>query len=227
MPEQRPTCDAFRVIRSGPVRSAFRDGTHEQWQGRSRIGIDHRLTPPKFPRTNGIAEREGGRIGAVLQAVVSNRVRHWSPRSTALCPVLQPAAPPIGPGKQNAIADDEKPAQTQTGIVPETILSLFGMGQVVYFANNTARVDLSSTGFVTEIAVVNILNVYKPCRVGDTINLSSSSIDISDIPNNCDGSRGGCVRREYPDSINRRFGGFYSSILSNSADEAISFITSA
>jgi len=43
-------------------------------------------------------------------------------RGLSLCPALQPAAPPIGPGKQNAIADDEEPAQTQAGIVHKTII---------------------------------------------------------------------------------------------------------
>ncbi|MBD0866036.1 MAG: hypothetical protein GDA36_10780 [Rhodobacteraceae bacterium] len=34
-------------------------GAHEF----DRFGIDHRLIPSKSPRTNGMAEREGGRIG--------------------------------------------------------------------------------------------------------------------------------------------------------------------
>jgi len=38
-------------------------GAHEF----DRPGIDCRLTAPKSPRTNGMAAREGGRIGAVLQ----------------------------------------------------------------------------------------------------------------------------------------------------------------
>ena len=77
------------------------------------------FTPSKSPRINGMAAREGGRIGAVLQS-------HRFQSSAALEPTLhryvqlQSAAPPISPGKQNAIADDAGPAQTQAGIVPET-----------------------------------------------------------------------------------------------------------
>jgi transposase InsO family protein len=43
-------------------------GAHEFDQLCAELGIEHRLTPPASPRTNGMVERFDGRIGEVLQS---------------------------------------------------------------------------------------------------------------------------------------------------------------
>ena len=85
MPEHRPTRGAFRARWSRPVRSAFRDDTHEQRQGVRPVW--HR--PPTSPRRNlpGSTAWQRARVagsGRSCKAIVSSRVRHWSPRSTAM-----------------------------------------------------------------------------------------------------------------------------------------------
>ena len=42
-------------------------GTHEFDQLCAELGIEHRLTPPKSPQTNGMVERFNGRISDVLK----------------------------------------------------------------------------------------------------------------------------------------------------------------
>ena len=42
-------------------------GTHEFDQLCTELGIEHRLTPPKSPQTNGMVERFNGRISDVLK----------------------------------------------------------------------------------------------------------------------------------------------------------------
>ena len=42
-------------------------GSHEFDQFCTELGIEHRLTPPKFPQTNGMVERFNGRISDVLK----------------------------------------------------------------------------------------------------------------------------------------------------------------
>ena len=42
-------------------------GEHEFDQLCAEFGIEHRLTPPKSPQTNGMVERFNGRIGDVLK----------------------------------------------------------------------------------------------------------------------------------------------------------------
>ena len=42
-------------------------GTHEFDQFCAELGIEHRLTPPKSPQTNGMVERFNGRISDVLK----------------------------------------------------------------------------------------------------------------------------------------------------------------
>lgn len=43
-------------------------GSHEFDQLRTELGIEHRLTPPMHPQTNGMVERSNGRIWEVLQS---------------------------------------------------------------------------------------------------------------------------------------------------------------
>ena len=76
-----------------------------------------------------MAAREGGHTSEVLQ---SHRFQSGSgigDHAPPLCSALQPAAPPIGPGKQIVIADDEEPAQIQAGMAQETTPSPSEMGQ--------------------------------------------------------------------------------------------------
>ena len=63
-----------KVLRQGVRRTAFRpaqarsNGRHEFNQLCLALEIEHRLTPPKSPQTNGMVERFNGRIEEVLQS---------------------------------------------------------------------------------------------------------------------------------------------------------------
>jgi transposase InsO family protein len=50
------------------LRKRAATGEHEFDQLCSELGIEHRLTPPKSPQTNGMVERFNGRIEEVLQS---------------------------------------------------------------------------------------------------------------------------------------------------------------
>ncbi|MBD0865314.1 MAG: hypothetical protein GDA36_06750 [Rhodobacteraceae bacterium] len=88
-----------------------------------RPGIDPPIHPAEIPRTSGMAKREGGRIGAVLQ---SHRFQSGAALEPTPLPLISGFT--TGPGKQKAIADDAERIQTQVGIVPETTISLYRDG---------------------------------------------------------------------------------------------------
>ena len=48
-------------------RARAASGSHEFDQLCAELGIEHRLTPPKSPQTNGMVERFNGRIADVLK----------------------------------------------------------------------------------------------------------------------------------------------------------------
>jgi len=48
-------------------RAEAASGDHEFGQRCAELGIEHRLTPPKSPQTNGMVERFNGRISDVLK----------------------------------------------------------------------------------------------------------------------------------------------------------------
>ncbi len=53
-------------------------GTHEFDLLCAELGIEHRLTPPKSPPTNGMVERFNGRISDVLRTNRSTAPLTWS-----------------------------------------------------------------------------------------------------------------------------------------------------
>ncbi|WP_412509745.1 integrase core domain-containing protein [Roseovarius sp. SYSU LYC5161] len=111
---------------SGPRKRAAR-GEHAFDRLRVDLGIEHCLTPPKSPRINGMVERFNGRIEEVLQShhfrsgeeLDSTLHRYAFGHSfgpMAVMPSsLQPAAPAIGPGQQDALADDEDRQKLKPG----------------------------------------------------------------------------------------------------------------
>jgi len=88
-------------------------GTHEFDQLCAELDIEHRLTPSKSPQTHGMVERFNGRIEEVLQ---SHHFRSGEELETTLhrCAALQPATSAVSLGQQDALAGDERMAQTQT-----------------------------------------------------------------------------------------------------------------
>ena len=59
-------CHRLNPIR--PLRKRAATGEHEFDKLCAELGIEHRLTPPKSPQTNGMVERFNGRIEEVLQS---------------------------------------------------------------------------------------------------------------------------------------------------------------
>ena len=131
--------DIYGAIGSSPMASGkeFTDrlfglrkraatGAHEFDTLCAALEIEHRLTPPKSPQTNGMVERFNGRIEEVLQ---SHRFRSGEELATTLhrCLALQPAAPAISLGQQSALAGDERLAQTQAKAAQETAILPAGM----------------------------------------------------------------------------------------------------
>jgi len=134
------------------LRKRAATGAHEFDMLCAAPDIEHRLTPPKSPQTNGMVPshglkanhcplpgraclhaREGGN-GAVQRpdrggpAKPPLPIRRRTGDDTApLCLALQPAASTISLGQQNALAGDEDLAQTQTGVVQEAAILPDGM----------------------------------------------------------------------------------------------------
>ena len=95
------------------LRKRAATGEHEFDTLCSELGIEHRLTPPKSPQTNGMVERFNGRIEEVLQSHHFPIRRGAGGHAAPLRLALQPAAPASSPRQQDALAGDEGLAQTQ------------------------------------------------------------------------------------------------------------------
>src|SRR6056297_451794 len=65
------------------LRKRAATGEHEFDKLSAALDIEHRLTPPQSPQTNGMVERFNGRIEEVLKATTSDPARSWRPRCTA------------------------------------------------------------------------------------------------------------------------------------------------
>ena len=59
---------AVAVVRLFGLRKRSATGEHEFDKLCAELGIEHRLTPPKSPQTNGMVERFNGRIEDILQS---------------------------------------------------------------------------------------------------------------------------------------------------------------
>jgi transposase InsO family protein len=94
----------------------------------AELGIEHRLTPPASPRTNGLVERFNGRIEAVLQSHHFRSGERPGDHAAPLCLAHQPATAAVGLGQQVAIAGDEGLAQSQAAAVQKTAIRPSGMG---------------------------------------------------------------------------------------------------
>ncbi|MEO1733111.1 MAG: porin, partial [Pseudomonadota bacterium] len=96
----------------------------------------------------------------------------------------------------------------------------FSAGQGSMVGDGIAEFDLSGTGLVTEVAVVDIAGGYKLRRVGDTATVPTSGIEISDAFDNFDGSRRGRVRYDSPSFAGFKVGASWGrNILSSSDDD--------
>ena len=69
-------------------------GEHEFDQLCASLGIEHRLTKPRAPRTNGMVERFNGRIADVLR---SHRFQKWAGSGADAAEIRGLVQPPIAP----------------------------------------------------------------------------------------------------------------------------------
>ena len=145
---QRPALPAGSEAR---LPDAHPHHTNGQWQGvhRSalrpaqarrdgRTRVRHALQPAASSASSTVLPRRShprptawsnGSTAAsrrCCKATTSDR-RRAGDHAAPLCLALQPAAPAISPGQQDALAGDEGLAQTQTGIVQETAIPPAGM----------------------------------------------------------------------------------------------------
>ena len=108
------------------LRKRAQSGKHEFDKLCAELDIEHRLTPPRSPQTNGMVERFNGRIEDVLQ---SHHFRSGEELEATLYRYawLYNQQPPISVGQQDAIASDEGLAQNETRTVQETAILPSGM----------------------------------------------------------------------------------------------------
>ena len=95
------------------LRKRAASGAHEFDRLCTGLGIEHRLTPPKSPQTNGMVERFNGRIEDVLQSHhfhsgedLETRLHRYVWLYNQQLP--QSATPTISPGQQDALAGHKK-----------------------------------------------------------------------------------------------------------------------
>lgn len=123
-----PTCYGKEVTdRLFGLRKRGETGEHGFDKLCAALGIEHRLTSPKSPQTNGMIERVNGRIEEVLQ---SHHFRSGEEPETTLHRYLwlyNQQLPPISPGQQDALGGDKRMAQSQAISVQETAMLPAGM----------------------------------------------------------------------------------------------------
>ncbi len=86
------------------LRKRAATGTHEFDKLCAALNIEHRLTPPKSPQTNGMVERFNGRIEEVLQSHHFVSGEELGATLHRYCLALQPAASAISLGQQIALS---------------------------------------------------------------------------------------------------------------------------
>jgi len=109
------------------LRKRAATGEHEFDTLCTALEIEHRLTSPKSPQTNGMAERFNGRIEEVLQ---SHHFRSGEELETTLHRYVwlyNQQLSQINIKQQVALAGDEGLAQTQARAVQETDILPSGM----------------------------------------------------------------------------------------------------
>ena len=75
-------------------RSRQPTGEHELDQLRASLGIEHRLTKPRTPRTNDMVERFNGRIADVLREATDSKAGWtWSRRCCGTWPCTTTSCP--------------------------------------------------------------------------------------------------------------------------------------
>ncbi len=112
------------------LRQRAATGAHECDTLGTALDIDHRLTPPRSPQTNGMVERFNGRIEEVLQSHPFRSGEVSGSHAASLCLALHPAAAAISPGQQDAFAGNEGMAKTQTRAGQETAILPSWMGHI-------------------------------------------------------------------------------------------------
>ena len=93
-------------------------GRHEFDQLCQELGIEHRLTKPRTPRTNGMVERFNGRIADVLKTHRFSSGEDLELRFAALCGLVQPPVAPVSAQEQNADAGHEGVAPIPSTAIP-------------------------------------------------------------------------------------------------------------
>jgi transposase InsO family protein len=91
-------------------------GNHEFDQLCQELGIEHRLTKPRTPRTNGMVERFNGRIADVLKTHRFNSREDMEQTSAALCGPVQPPVAAVSAQEQDADAGHERVVSDRTRI---------------------------------------------------------------------------------------------------------------
>jgi hypothetical protein len=66
------------------LRKLAQRGKHEFYKLCAVLDIDHRLTPPMSPQTNGLVERLTAGLRTSSKATTSNLGKNWKPRCTAM-----------------------------------------------------------------------------------------------------------------------------------------------
>jgi hypothetical protein len=121
------------------LRKRAATGAHEFDTLCAALEIEHRLTPPKSPQTNGIplgdfkqspAGRRVERFNGRIEEVLRSPLPIWRRAGNHAVPLrlaLQPATPAIRLGQQVTLAGDEGLEHTQARAVQETVILPSGM----------------------------------------------------------------------------------------------------
>jgi transposase InsO family protein len=102
-------------------------GNHEFDQMCQELGIEHRLTKPRTPKTNGMVERFNGRISDVLKTNHFNSAENLEQTLLRYVALYNHQATAVCPEKQNPAASHERLVPFPPALVQQATLRSSGM----------------------------------------------------------------------------------------------------